>query len=270
MIRRLSFWNTLSRILFLMLTPAFFRLFNFAFIWHSIYWGVISFVVIIWFVFLLISPLFGRIGCGWFCFVGTTQDLPFGYALIKQKKKRKPIVWLRFIMPIGFFASSLTFFFLRLNSGEVEGFRFSPAFFSTELNAHYQHIWMYDTIGALLLGILLEKRWACKNMCAMGSLSAIGSTWSRLLPVIDTNSCNGCKKCETVCLVNIPIFDYVERQDGLVTNSECILCGRCVDVCNKDALKIKFIWNRKRYRAGVEPKSTLFFERNPHKMVIRE
>jgi len=154
-------------------------------------------------------------------------------------------------MPIGFFVSSLTLFFLRLNSGEMDGFRFAPAFFSTELNAHYQHIWIYDTVGALLLGILLEKRWACKNLCLMGSLSAIGSTWSRLLPVIDVDQCNGCKKCETVCLVDIPIVDYVDRKDGLVTNSECTLCGRCVDVCNKDAMSVRFVWNRKKYMEGV-------------------
>ena len=246
MIKRLSFWNTVSRILFLLLTPAFFRLFNFGFIWHSIYWGVISFVAILWFFFLLISPLFGRIGCGWFCFVGTTQDLPFGYGLFKQKK-RKPILWLRFLMPVAFFASSITFLILRLRSGKVDGLAFNPFFFSTELNAHYQHVWMYDTVGALLLGLLLEKRWACKNLCTMGSLSAIGSTWSRLIPVIDTQNCNLCKRCEQVCLVNIPIADYVERKNGLIINSECIQCGRCVDACNRKAIKFRFIWNRKQY-----------------------
>jgi ferredoxin-type protein NapH len=247
MVKKLSFWNTVSRILFLLLTPAFFRWFNFGFIWHSIYWGVVSMVVMIWFGFILISPLFGRIGCGWFCFVGTTQDLCFGYGIFKQKK-RKPRLWLRMIMPVAFLASSITFFFLNRNGGMIGGIRFLPGFFSTELNPHYQHIWIYDTVGALLLGLLLEKRWACKNLCTMGSFTAMGSTWSRLIPVIDAASCNQCGRCESVCLVNLPLMKYAEPGNGLVTSSECTLCGRCVDSCRKRAIKIRFVWNRKKYR----------------------
>lgn len=247
MLKKMSFWNTVSRILFLLLTPAFFRWFNFGFIWHSIYWGVVSIVVMIWFGFILISPLFGRIGCGWFCFVGTTQDLPFGYGIFKQKK-RKPVIWLRLLAPVGFLASSIAFFIIRKHGGEISGFRFAPAFFSTELNSHYQHIWIYDTLGALILGLLLEKRWACKNLCAMGSFTAIGSTWSRLLPVIDTKACSQCGRCESVCLVNLPLMEYAQGRNGLVTSSECILCGKCVDACHKQAIKISFVWNRKKYR----------------------
>ena len=251
MLKKLSFWNTVSRILFLLLTPAFFRWFNFGFIWHSIYWGVVSFVVLIWLGFILISPLFGRIGCGWFCFVGTTQDLPFGYAVFKLKK-RKPITWLRLLAPVFFLASSISFFFIRRHGGEISGFRFAPGFFSTELNSHYQHIWLYDTFGALILGLMLEKRWACKNLCVMGSFTAIGSTWSRLIPVINTERCNHCGRCESVCLANIPLREYIDKRKGLVTSSECILCGRCVDACNKEAIRIRFVWNRKRHREQVK------------------
>jgi ferredoxin len=45
----------------------------------------------------------------------------------------------------------------------------------------------------------------------------------------------------------IPVADYVDRKQGLVTNSECIQCGRCVDACKRDALKFRFVWNRRRY-----------------------
>jgi hypothetical protein len=34
MIKRLSFWNAMGRITFLLLAPAFFRLFNSVFIWY--------------------------------------------------------------------------------------------------------------------------------------------------------------------------------------------------------------------------------------------
>ncbi len=238
--------NTLCRILFLILTPVFFRIFNFAFIWHSIYWGVITFVVMIWMLFILISPLLGRIGCGWFCFMGTLQDLTFDHSLVKIKRK-KPIVWLRFVMPIGFFVSSLTFFYINLNSGTIQEIRLIPHFFGTGLNIHYQHIWLYDTVGALLLGVFLEKRWACKNLCFIGSLCALGSTHSRLLPVIDTEKCNRCKKCEKACLINIPITDYLTAKKGLVADSECLLCGKCVKECHPMAISIKFVWNRRKY-----------------------
>jgi polyferredoxin len=247
MLKKLSFWNTFSRILLLLLTPAFFRWFNFAFIWHSIYWGVVSVVVMIWLGFILLSPLFGRIGCGWFCFVGTTQDLPFGYA-VRKLKKRKPFIWLRLLAPVAFLATSVTFFVLRIHGGEISGIRFAPGFFTRELNSHYQHIWIYDTLGALILGLTLEKRWACKNLCAMGAFTAIGSTWSRLIPVIDTETCNLCARCESVCLVNLPLTEYAGTRKGLVTSSECILCGRCVDACSKKAIRIRFVWNRKKYR----------------------
>ena len=57
--------NLFSRLVFLFLTPALFTLFNFAFIWHSIYYGAVTFVVLIWAAFFIITPLFGKIGCGW-------------------------------------------------------------------------------------------------------------------------------------------------------------------------------------------------------------
>lgn len=243
---KLSFYNTVIRILFLLLTPAFFQVFGFAFIWHSIYWGVITFVVMIWTFFILISPLFGRIGCGWFCFMGTVQDLTFDNSAFKIKRK-KPIILLRLFAPIAFFTSSFIFLFIHIHTGSIGHIRFIPNFLGSDLNHHYQYVWLYDTLGAVLLGILLEKRWACKNLCVMGSLCAIGATYSRLIPVLDIDKCNKCKRCETVCLANIPITEYHASNNGLVTNSECLLCGRCTKECNKNAIAIKFVWSRKKY-----------------------
>lgn len=239
-------YNLVSRIVFLLITPILFQAFNFAFIWHSIYWGAITLVVVIWGVFLLITPLFGRIGCGWFCFMGTIQDFSSQHSLFHIKWK-KPILWTRLFMITAFFSTAFIFFFLRKEAGNITEVKFDLWFLKMEFSSHYKHIWLYDTMGAILLGLLLERRWACRNLCFMGALCAPGASISRLLPVVDADNCNLCGKCETDCLVRIPIKEYVLNNHGLVTNAECVLCGKCSDSCSRNAIKFKFIWNRKEY-----------------------
>lgn len=239
-------FNLVSRIVFLLITPILFQAFNFAFIWHSIYWGAITLVVVIWGIFILITPLFGRIGCGWFCFMGTIQDLTSQHSIF-HIKWRKPILWTRMFMVAAFFLTAFTFFYIRYQSGTITGIKFDLWFLKMDFNPHYKHVWLYDIAGAVVLGLLLERRWVCRNLCFMGALCAPGASMSRLIPVVDTNICNSCGKCEKDCLVRIPITEYVRNHSGLVTNPECILCGKCIDSCKMDALRIKLIWNRKAY-----------------------
>ncbi|HNX85665.1 MAG TPA: 4Fe-4S binding protein [Bacteroidales bacterium] len=243
--------NFLSRFLFLILTPVFFQYSALGFIWHSIYWGVITFVLIIWTVLILISPLFGRIGCGWFCFMGTVTDYGGNHAFHKTKWK-KPKLWTRVLILIPFFASAVIFYFLNKERGITHGFTIIPTFLKPELNEHYKIVWMGDVSFALIMSLFLDKRWACKNLCMMGTLCAAGATYSRLIPVVDAGKCTRCGKCENECLVKIPIIDYVKQNKGLVTNSECILCGKCAEVCRFDAIKLKFIWSRDKYKNRIE------------------
>jgi ferredoxin-type protein NapH len=249
--KKIFSFNFISRILFLLLTPVFFQLFAIGFIWHSIYWGVITSVVIIWSVFILISPLFGRIGCGWFCFMGATMDLSGQHSIFKMKWK-KPKIWIRFLILVPFFATAVLFYFINKDRGISHGFSFKPLFLKPEFDMHYAVVWMIDIGSAIILGLFLEKRWACKNLCFMGTLCSAGAHYSRLIPVVDTKSCSLCGKCEKNCLVKIPMLDYISNNKGLITNSECILCGKCIDDCKIDAIKFKFVWNRTTYKNNIE------------------
>jgi len=255
--KKLFFYNTIARILFLLLTPTLFRALNFAFIWHSIYWGAITLVVMIWVLMIIISPIFGRIGCGWICFIGTIQDFASQVSLYKMKWN-KPVLILRILMIVAFFSSALAFFFIHLKTGKISGVQLNPMFLNMDLDAHYKHIWLYDTVGAVLMGILLERRWLCRNGCFMGAICAGGASFSRLLPVIDPQKCNLCAKCEKDCLVRIPMVDYVKENHGLVTSSECIICGKCIESCNRDAIKIKFVWNRRSYIQKQKERTRIF------------
>ncbi|MFN8206025.1 MAG: 4Fe-4S binding protein [Bacteroidales bacterium] len=244
-------YNFLSRVIFLLITPVFFQFFAFGFIWHSIYWGVITTVMLIWLGFIVISPLFGRIGCGWFCFMGTIIDMTGKHSIYKTKWK-KPRIWVRLLILLPFFATSITFYFLNSQRGITHNFNLIPGFLKLDFSMHYKIVWIADIASAIFLGLLLDKRWACKNLCMMGTLCAAGATYSRLIPVVDTNKCTQCHICEKECLTGIQIIEYVKFNKGLISNSECILCGKCVDVCKLDAIKLKFIWDRKNYKNSIK------------------
>jgi ferredoxin-type protein NapH len=249
--KKIFSFNFLSRVIFLLITPVFFQFFAFGFIWHSIYWGVITTVILIWLGFIIISPLFGRIGCGWFCFMGTTIDMAGKHSFFKTKWK-KPNIWARLLILIPFFASSITFYLLNSQQGIAHSFNVIPGFLELDFGVHYKIVWIADISSAIILGLFLDKRWACKNLCMMGALCSAGATYSRLIPVVDTNKCTQCHKCEKECLTGIQIIDYVNNNQGLVTNSECILCGKCLEVCKFDAIKLRFIWDRKKYRNSIK------------------
>ena len=245
--RSLYSFNFITKLIFLLLTPVIFQAVGIGFIWHSIYWGVITAVVIIWGAFIIVSPLFGRIGCGWFCFMGTVIDMASQHSIIKLKWK-KPKIWIRILVLIPFFATATMFYFLNKEQNLTHNFVVDSFFLKLDFSLHYQWVWMIDIASAILFGLLLERRWGCKNLCFMGTLCAAGANYSRLIPVVDKDKCNLCGKCEKTCLVRLPVTDYIENNHGLVTNSECILCGKCIDECPMGAMSIRFVWNRKKYK----------------------
>ena len=240
-------FNFFSRIIFLLITPLFFQYFALGFIWHSIYWGVITFVVLLWGILIIATPLIGRIGCGWFCFFGSASDLSSQRSLYKIKWK-KSYKWLRIMMLIMFFASSIIFYFINKKAGLTHHFDIIPDFINLNFDIHYQIVWVIDISIALLFGLLAERRWACKNLCVVGSLCSVGAQYSRLLPVVDTEKCTLCGDCEKACLVRVPMLEEIKNNKGLITNSECILCGKCIEVCESNAISFNFVWSRSKHK----------------------
>jgi ferredoxin-type protein NapH len=246
--------NLFARLTALVLSAAFFQYLCFAFIWHSLYWGTVTFVLLLWLAFIIISPLLGRIGCGWVCFIGTLQDLMTQYAVIHVKRHR-PMRILRITTAVLFLASVAPFMYLNVQRGLIAGVRFNLFLFSPGLASHYVFVWLADCMGAILLGVFLHKRWACKNLCIMGSLCAIGSKHSRLLVVVDPWRCKKCGLCEKDCPTDVAILQYVERSGGLVADSECLMCGRCIDSCKWNAIHVRMLWSRSAYMPAMRQRN---------------
>ncbi len=58
------------------------------------------------------------------------------------------------------------------------------------------------------------------------------------------------------------IFYFLNVPKGLITNSECILCGKCIEVCEQNAITFKFVWNRENYKNNTPDVLTMIGERN--------
>ena len=62
--------------------------------------------------------------------------------------------------------------------------------------------------------------------------------WPSLGLASEKARCTDCMTCSKNCPMSLDVNDMVKK--GKMENSECILCGTCVDKCSKDVIKYAF------------------------------
>ena len=102
-------------------------------------------------------------------------------------------------------------------------------------------VWV-DTMlaGAMGLGLywFFGNRVWCRFFCPLRMyMNLIGSFMSRFKIVPSKDKCIACGQCSRHCQMGIPVMDFAKRAETLdLSNSSCIGCGICVDVCPVDVL----------------------------------
>ncbi|MFN7986510.1 MAG: 4Fe-4S binding protein [Thermoanaerobaculia bacterium] len=243
--------NTLVRLFFLFLTPVLLPWIDFAFVWHSIYFRSVTIVLLLWAGAVALSPLVGRVVCGWLCPFGTIQDL-VAPVTVFQPKRERPFEWLRWAMLALFVATAFGVGAAVRHASLFGGWRWAPARLSPEFTAHYKQVWMYDAVGVGVVALFLGRRGLCRYACAMGKACAVGARTSLLAPVVSPSRCTGCRRCDEVCPARVRVSEF--RETAVVRDSECILCGYCADVCSNGAIRFRFAPSRA--HADVRPPSS--------------
>jgi len=88
-------------------------------------------------------------------------------------------------------------------------------------------IFLFDLFG-------VKNGW-CGHLCPLGaSYSLIGKA-SLIRVKHDHEACTACMKCKVVCPEN-QVLHMIDKKSISVTDGECTNCGRCIDVCDDDAL----------------------------------
>ena len=129
------------------------------------------------------------------------------------------------------------------------GFTEIDFFFHTtngvSLNEPFTYMIYYGIILLVAVPHLTMGKFAfCHYVCWMAPFMVIGtkvSDWLKL-PGLHLKSnkeiCTGCKICSVKCPMSLDVKRMVECGD--MRNTECVLCGECIDHCPKKAIVYSF------------------------------
>ena len=105
---------------------------------------------------------------------------------------------------------------------------------------------IYYIIIALFFGlaVIFGRRAGCHTICWMAPFMILGrklrnlGRWPALRLVAEPARCSNCQTCTRNCPMSLDVHNMVQAAD--MENSECILCGSCVDVCPKGVIHYTF------------------------------
>jgi len=178
------------------------------------------------------GTVFGRAFCGWACPFGALQDMVGTFG--KRKRKLRPFTYSKFAMLLIVIVLAWitmdTFFCKLCPAGSL--FAALPApFFLPSLRLGF---FFYVHIATLLLTILLVllfSRFWCRYLCPVATIGVFNKL-SFLTISLDPTKCTECSRCLNVCPMGI------DKLSDIGSSSDCILCGKCVEACQTNALRM--------------------------------
>ena len=102
-----------------------------------------------------------------------------------------------------------------------------------------------STVGGVTLAaiVVADLFWGhrvwCRSLCPLGGFYQLLGKVGLVSVSAEPDTCIGCNKCKEACLCDPQILDaVVEGSASVVRAGDCMLCGKCVDVCPAKCLSV--------------------------------
>jgi MauM/NapG family ferredoxin protein len=224
---------------------------------------------------IILTLLFGRVWCGWFCPLGTTLDLLKPRRSLRnrpappsEKWRALKYVLLAFIVVAAVFGNQSLLFLdpitiltrtlanavwpaLRYAVYSVEGFLYGFDFLWGPLDAvHAAVVYpifkdvasvynlavpVFLFFAAIVALNWLAERFWCRYLCPLGGMLGLLSRISLFRRVVD-DKCTACGACSLRCPTGT-----IDPQKGFASDpAECTVCYDCIESCQRDGSAIRW------------------------------
>lgn len=194
---------------------------------------------------MLVGALIGRFVCGWLCPFGLIQDLLYKIPFVKKRKNlpgHKKLLWVKYILLVGFVILLPIFVVDIVGQGKpwyceyvcpsgtlTAGVPLVLANEGLRAVIGWLFAWKMFILIVLILLSLMVYRPFCKYLCPLGAIYGFFNPIAFYRYRVDPDKCIGCKKCQRVCKMDIPVW---EKPNSM----ECIRCGDCKSACPTNAI----------------------------------
>ena len=186
----------------------------------------------------LFSLFFGRAYCAWFCPGCGIQEILSLF--IKKKSKNSKALYIKYFIFIIWFGLITTGYIINGIQKIDLTYGMSDITLSRKIIL---------TLGAIVLivplTLIFGKYASCKYICWQVPFMIIGTKIRDYFKLIglhlksDSTKCTSCNVCTANCPMNLTVMKNVKK--GLMNDTECIMCGNCIDHCSQRAIKYSLI-----------------------------
>jgi ferredoxin-type protein NapH len=202
------------------------------------YTGIINASFIVFALIFLLSLFFGRAYCSWFCPGCGVQEILSLF--IKRKSKNSKALYIKYFIFTIWIGAIVTGYI-------INGFhKVDISYGMTDVTIERKIIL---TIGAILiivpLTVIFGQFASCKYICWQAPFMIIGTKIRDYFKLrglrikAEPDACKSCAICNQNCPMNIDVMESVKA--GEFKNTECILCGNCIDGCKHKVIKYSII-----------------------------